>query len=107
VAPGGVFDRLHRWLDQRMAAGESRGFYRPYVEDRGAIAPERWHLSYAPLAAACERQLSGSLLLTCWDECHAGEEPLLLADEIRAELPRIMAHYVAVRRGWCPARYSS
>jgi hypothetical protein len=88
-----------------MAAGESRGFYRPYAVDRGGVAPERWHLSYAPLAAACERGLSASLLLACWEDCPAGEERLLLADDIRARLPQIMATYVAVTAGWCPAHY--
>ena len=42
VARGGVFDSLHSWLDARMAAGESHGFYRPYARDRGGVAPERW-----------------------------------------------------------------
>ena len=54
VAPGGMFDPLHCWLDQRMAAGEVHGFFRPYGQDRGGVAPERWHLSYAPMAAGCE-----------------------------------------------------
>lgn len=103
VAPGGMFDLLHQWLDQRMAAGESRGFYRPYNRDRGGVAPERWHLSYAPLAAACGQQLTARILLDCWDECGKREEPLLLAAEIRAELAQIMANYVAVAPGWCPA----
>ena len=51
VAAGGVFDRLHCWLDERLAAGESHGFFRPYGKDRGGVAPERWHLSYAPLSS--------------------------------------------------------
>jgi len=105
VAPGGMFDPLHRWLDERMAADRSRGFYRPYALDRGGVAPERWHLSYAPLAPVCERGLSESLLLACWEDCPAGQEALLLADEIRSALPQIMADYVAVTEGWCPAQY--
>jgi len=105
VAPGGVFDRLHCWLDQRMAAGESRGFYRPYSSDRGGVAPERWHLSYAPLAAACEPRLTPQLLLTCWENCTADEPPLLLGDELRARLPQIVSDYVSVAPDWCPARY--
>ena len=45
VAPGGMFDPLHQWLDQRMARGESHGFYRPYELGQGwrragALAPE-------------------------------------------------------------------
>jgi LAS superfamily LD-carboxypeptidase LdcB len=105
VAPSGLFDHLHNWLDQRMAAGESHGFYRPYATDRGGVAPERWHLSYAPLAVACEAQVTERLLLDCWAECPAQEEPLMLADEIRSALAEILASHVAVSGAWCPARY--
>lgn len=41
---------LHDWLDQRMQAGESFSFFRPYSTDRGGVSPERWHLSYWPVA---------------------------------------------------------
>ena len=102
VAPGGLFDPLHRWLDERMAAGASHGFFRPYARDTGGVAPERWHLSFAPLAQACEARLSRELLLSCW-ACDPGEEPLALLDEIQADLPAILARYVAVATGWCPA----
>lgn len=100
VAPGGVFDALHCWLDERMAAGESRGFFRPYALDRGGVAPERWHLSYAPLSTACSGLLTPELLRHCWD-CEMGAQRLLLADEICADLPGILAHYVAVPAHWC------
>ena len=46
--PGGVFDRLHRWLNANMGVF---GFYRPYRTFRGGVNPEPWHLSYAPVAA--------------------------------------------------------
>jgi len=105
VAPGGLFDPLHRWLDARMDAGGSHGFYRPYTRDRGGVAPERWHLSYAPLAAGYERQLDTRLLLDCWADCAAGE--LLLVEEIRAGLPAILDRYVAVAAGWCPPQYTA
>jgi LAS superfamily LD-carboxypeptidase LdcB len=101
VAPGGLFDPLHSWLDERMAAGRSHGFFRPYARDRGGVAPERWHLSFAPLASRCAAQLTAPLLLDCWEQCQA-EHALLLADEIRAELPAILENYVAVAAGWCP-----
>lgn len=102
VAPGGLFDPLHCWLDQRMAAGESHGFFRPYNHDRGGIAPERWHLSYAPLALGCQDKLTPQLLLSCWDGSEEGE-PVALFDLIRANLPAIMDRYIAVAGDWCPA----
>ena len=101
VAAGGIFDPLHCWLDERMAAGTSRGFYRPYARDSGGVAPERWHLSYAPLSVGCAAQLSDDLLASCWD-CDEGVAALLLRAEIEAELAHIMARYVAVPGAWCP-----
>jgi len=53
--PGGPFHRLTTWLDAHMHAF---GFFRPYATDRGGVAPEPWHLSYAPVALAAQRALS-------------------------------------------------
>ncbi|HEY6132244.1 MAG TPA: M15 family metallopeptidase [Halioglobus sp.] len=102
VAEGGVFDPLHCWLDTRMAAGQSQGFYRPYGTDRGGIAPERWHLSYAPLSVGCAMQLHSEILTSCWN-CEDDTEEILLRAEIEADLPGIMARYVVVPGDWCPA----
>ena len=54
-AAGGPFARLTTWLDAHMHAF---GFYRPYDTDRGAVSPEPWHLSYAPVALGAQRALS-------------------------------------------------
>jgi LAS superfamily LD-carboxypeptidase LdcB len=105
VAPSGVFDPLHGWLDERMAAGQSHGFYRPYAVDRGGVAPERWHLSYAPIARDCGRQLDARLLLECWRrELPPGG--LLLRDEVEDCLSEMLARYVSVPEDWCPAGLS-
>jgi LAS superfamily LD-carboxypeptidase LdcB len=53
--PGGPFARLTTWLDEHMHAF---GFFRPYATDRGGVAPEPWHLSYAPQALGAQRALS-------------------------------------------------
>ena len=100
VAPGGLFDPLHRWLDERMARDQSHGFFRPYGVDRGGVAPERWHLSYAPVANACAGRLAAGLLRECWD---ASTEALLLRDEIDDALEEILARFVVVPANWCPA----
>lgn len=60
-APGGVFAGLHQWLDDYLATGNS-GFYRPYDCDRGGVAPEPWHLSYAPVADELAAQMQPALL---------------------------------------------
>jgi len=57
----GPFAEFHRWLDDELAYGNS-DFFRPYSQDRGGIAPEPWHLSYAPLANTFARQFSPGLL---------------------------------------------
>lgn len=47
VEGAGLFAPFHDWLDGEL---ERHGFFRPYREDRGGVSPERWHLSYRPLA---------------------------------------------------------
>jgi len=98
VAAGGLFDPLHCWLDERMAQQRSHGFFRPYGSDRGGVAVERWHLSYAPCAMACAGLITQQLLRECWD-C---QENLLLREEIDRNLADILQRYVQVPGGWCP-----
>jgi len=102
VAAGGVFDPFHCWLDERMAAGKSRGFYRPYDRDNGGVALERWHLSFAPIAALCSGRVSAAALRACWDTC---EGELLLRGEVEADWSEIMRRYLTVDKSWCPAHY--
>jgi LAS superfamily LD-carboxypeptidase LdcB len=56
---GGVFHRLHCWLDANMARFS---FYRPYRTYRGGVHPEPWHLSYAPVAVPALQALTPALL---------------------------------------------
>jgi LAS superfamily LD-carboxypeptidase LdcB len=92
VAPGGVFDPLHCWLDQRIAAGRSYGFYRPYDRDRGGVAPERWHLSHAPLAGALTDRISVALLRRCWET--PGTPRLHWQNLLVRRLPVLLRRYV-------------
>jgi LAS superfamily LD-carboxypeptidase LdcB len=62
VEAGGMFGPLHEWLDGKIAADSAFGFFRPYDQDRLGVAPERWHLSHAPVASAYERQLTTGIL---------------------------------------------
>ncbi|MFK7975655.1 MAG: M15 family metallopeptidase [Halioglobus sp.] len=100
VAPGGVFDALHCWLDDCMKRGESFGFFRPYAIDRGGVAPERWHLSYAPTARQYSEALSPHSLKACWD-CLSQDEGLLLQASVEAEFEAIFERYITVPDdGW-------
>ena len=58
----GMFAPFSTWLDARIANGTSSGFFRPYDRDRHGIAPERWHLSHAPVASIFTGMLSIDLL---------------------------------------------
>ncbi len=98
VWPPGPFAALHDWLDERMARDESHGFFRPYGEDRGGVAPERWHLSYAPIARQCERVIHADELLACW------RGKLELLEVVEPQVEALLARYVEVPEGWCPAR---
>jgi LAS superfamily LD-carboxypeptidase LdcB len=54
----GMFAPLHQWLDRRIRDGTAFGFFRPYDADRQGVAPERWHLSLAPVATRYARLLT-------------------------------------------------
>ena len=65
VEGSGVFAPLHDWLDTSVLAGSvlaGSGFYRPYAQDHGGIAPERWHISYRPVADSYAAQLTVEVL---------------------------------------------
>jgi LAS superfamily LD-carboxypeptidase LdcB len=64
VNPGGMFGPLHQWLDDRMVAGTAFGFFRPYDRDRNGVAPERWHLSHAPVSVPYLERLTIDVLRT-------------------------------------------
>lgn len=83
---GGPFCKLHDWLDKTM---EEFGFYRPYETDRGGVSPERWHLSYFPVAERylplLTEELVGKVIR---------ESSLLLKEEVLTVLPQILSKYV-------------
>jgi LAS superfamily LD-carboxypeptidase LdcB len=91
VAPDGVFARFHAWLDERIEAGEAFGFARPYDSDRGGVAPERWHLSYAPLADGYAENLTVELLSAALRDSELELLELVLQhlDEIYARFIRL------------------
>lgn len=60
---GGPFAALSEWLAQHAS---NFGFYWPYDQDRGGVAAEPWHLSYAPVARVIEQQFKVDHLLAAW-----------------------------------------
>ena len=100
VAPGGMFDPLHCWLDERMACDQSYGFFRPYSSDAGGVAPERWHLSHAPSALLCESAFNAEVL-----QAVLSARGIALWLPVRDHLDELLQRYAHVGNDWCPARY--
>jgi LAS superfamily LD-carboxypeptidase LdcB len=90
VEAGGMFAPLHEWLDARMAAGDAEGFFRPYDSDRGGVAPERWHLSYGPIAGDWTRRLTADALRAALRDAD-----LALEGTVLAHLDEIVERFVA------------
>ncbi|WP_323845252.1 M15 family metallopeptidase [Microbulbifer magnicolonia] len=98
VADDGIFGPFHCWLDQRIAAGQSYGLFRPYAEDRGGVAPERWHLSYAPRALELQQLLTPERLCEQLQSCE-----LELCDTVCEQIDEIYTRFVWVPDHCYPA----
>jgi LAS superfamily LD-carboxypeptidase LdcB len=97
VNPGGMFGPLHAWLDERIAAGTAFGFFRPYDRDRGGVAPERWHVSYGPVAREYLRSLTVDALR---DTVTVAD--LRLREVVLLHLDRIYERFVVNTNGYEP-----
>jgi LAS superfamily LD-carboxypeptidase LdcB len=89
VDTGGMFAPLHEWIDQRIAADAAFGFFRPYDRDRHGVAPERWHLSYAPVASRYERRLTLAVLRAAIEGAD-----MMLKEVVLAHLDAIFKRFV-------------
>ncbi len=85
-AVGGPFERLDAWMGAHL---HRFGFFRPYVEDRGGVSPEPWHLSFAAVSVPAAAQLSLELLR----DALRGTPPEG-AEAVLAALPDIHARFV-------------
>jgi LAS superfamily LD-carboxypeptidase LdcB len=90
VQGDGLFAPMHDWLDSYIDSGQT-DFYRPYAVDKGGIAPERWHLSYRPLAETYAKMLSGDVLTN-----RLKRSNLMLLDEVLEHLDTIFQRYIIV-----------
>lgn len=85
---GGVCGEFHRWLDVELAQSNSE-FYRPYAHDNGGVAPEPWHLSFAPIARHYQATFSQELLYQ-----HLTQADIALKDCILEHLPAIYRRFI-------------
>jgi LAS superfamily LD-carboxypeptidase LdcB len=90
VQGDGLFAPMHNWLDGYLDSGES-GFYRPYEFDKGGISPERWHLSYRPIADKYAEMLNHDLLST-----QLINSDLMLLDVVLEHLDEILQRYIII-----------
>ncbi len=95
--PGGVFGGLHLWLDDYLARPDCP-FYRPYDRDRGGVAPEPWHLSYAPVADGLAARLTPELLRALLKDMD-----IALKAQVLVALDDIFTRFVT---GSVPGKYS-
>ena len=86
---GGFFAPFSEWLDARIANGTSFGFFRPYDRDRNGVAPERWHLSYAPVSTPFAHMLSPDLLRQTIQSAD-----MMLKDVVLTSLDEIITRFV-------------
>lgn len=50
---------FYQWLKEN---SEQHGFFFPYAEDKGGVAPEPWHISHRATTVQCLQQLTPTLL---------------------------------------------
>lgn len=86
-ASGGPFARLDAWL---AAHAHEYGFYRPYITERGGVAVEPWHISYAPVALDCMARLDAAALREA-----LGTAVVEGVDEVQRRLDALLLRYVA------------
>lgn len=83
---GGPFYPLTLWLAEH---AKQFGFYFPYNQYRGGVAPEPWHLSYSPLSQRFEKAYNLPLLNKLLSESDiAGKQTLIHL------LPTIYQQYI-------------
>ncbi|MGV6806783.1 MAG: M15 family metallopeptidase [bacterium] len=85
---GGPFFPMTDWLSRQMAAGHPR-FYRPYLNDRGGVMPEPWHISFRPVADGCENLIGTDCLASAIEQAD-----ILLQDAILKNLDEIVDRFV-------------
>lgn len=83
---GGIFHQLHLWLE---ANGARFGFFRPYIEHRGGVNPEPWHLSFAAISSVALQLLTQEMIADAVQTCD-----MLGKDYVVAQLPEIYRRYV-------------
>lgn len=85
-ATGGVFARLNQWLGEHLS---EFGFFRPYAQDLGGVAPEPWHASFAEVSKPALQQLTPQMVAEAFEAAQ-----LPLAGEVSGQIQDLFERYV-------------
>lgn len=83
---GGCQAKFRCWLDTHMA---QYGFFKPYSHDRGGVAIEPWHISFAPQSDIVKQQYHLSIL-----ESVISHADILGKSAILANLEKIYQQFI-------------
>jgi LAS superfamily LD-carboxypeptidase LdcB len=82
---------FHSWLSDQILRLKSHNFFRPYETDQGGVAPEKWHLSHAPIAQRIGQHFTHSIFRK-----NILESEILLKDELLKHSIEIFERFVLV-----------
>jgi LAS superfamily LD-carboxypeptidase LdcB len=96
----GPFADMTHWLDERIAADDAEGFFKPYSADYGGVAPEAWHISYRPVAALYEGLATPAMLLPLWqgkpDAMGVSHHPLAMLSVVESQAEALLERFVTI-----------
>ncbi|MFX3675781.1 MAG: M15 family metallopeptidase [bacterium] len=87
----GVFSPFYSWIDELVASDDAEGFFLPYDQDRGGIAPEAWHLSYRPVAKEYEKLYSEEFFINHIKSLN----DIALIKEVKSRASEIYSRFIA------------
>tara|TARA_R110000868_G_scaffold377142_7_gene642421 strand:+ start:3089 stop:3760 length:672 start_codon:yes stop_codon:yes gene_type:complete len=87
----GVFAPFYSWIDQLVASDDAEGFFLPYDQDRGGIAPEAWHLSFRPVAKEYEKLYTEEFFVKHLSDLN----DVALIDEVKKRASEIHSRFIA------------
>lgn len=90
---GGVQGDLADWLGGLVAADNAEGFYMPYSEDAGGVAPEPWHLSCRKEAKRFASAVDRERLVALWSGAH-GHPTLVMQSTVTHHIDDIWRRFV-------------
>ena len=105
VLYGGPFEAMHNWIDEKIKTDSSHDFFRPYTKEnyarkQGGVSPERWHLSYAPIAVMYQQAFEKQWLLDLLEH-----KQVDLFSEIKDNFDYIWNTYIWIDKETYPEKY--